>query len=112
MFLPFLIVIVFPGWLYLGGYLGYSLTPIPDDGGAPPRFDSETLWRVYFWGGLALSFAARPGYLLTKLADGLIPASARYMISLFMSGAFYSFILFWWWGSPRSVEKQNPNHDA
>ena len=49
-----LLIIIVPGWIGLGDFLGYDLMPAPDP--APPRYSSHLLGSCYYIILFALPF--------------------------------------------------------
>jgi hypothetical protein len=94
MFIPFLIVLIGPGWVWLGDYLRIDMMPVPGGGGSQPRYDNDALSFSYFCFFMLIILADLPGILVARLAGRLIPPPALFVTGLFISAVIYSVLLF------------------
>src|SRR5450756_3257236 len=93
MFIPFLLVLIVPGWMKLGDYLGYDLLVSPDP--SPPRFNNHLLGACYYLVWWVLFFiAVIPSLVFKSNLGGLVPDSFSSMVGLVFVAFLYSVILF------------------
>jgi len=108
MFIPFLIVLIGPAWVWLGDYLRIDVMPVPGGGGPHPRHDNDALFISYFCFSMLIMLADLPGILVARLAGHLIPPPALFVTGLFISALIYSVILFLLGWAFHSVKRPEP----